>query len=123
MPGGKHVVQKGDTVIDATCGNGYDTLVMVNMLADELARVNDALQNTSSLLEELLNPNEVPFPHSIKYLLLPIFIQKGDAAIDATCGNVYDTLAMVKIVADESTRVCVFAMDIQTDALENTSLL
>ena len=35
----KHVVQKGDTVIDATCGNGYDTLVMVNMLADELARV------------------------------------------------------------------------------------
>ncbi|KAK7829021.1 hypothetical protein CFP56_029687 [Quercus suber] len=59
----------------------------------------------------------------IKYLLLPIFIQKGDAAIDATCGNVYDTLAMVKIVADESTRVCVFAMDIQTDTLENTSLL
>ena len=35
----KHVVQKGDTVIDATCGNGYDTLVMVNVLADELARV------------------------------------------------------------------------------------
>nr|XP_023904537.1 beta-amyrin 28-oxidase-like [Quercus suber] len=27
----KHVVQKGDTVIDATCGNGYDNLVMVNM--------------------------------------------------------------------------------------------
>ena len=26
-------------MIDATCGNGYDTLVMVNMLADELARV------------------------------------------------------------------------------------
>ena len=35
----KHVVQKGDTVIDATCGNGYDTLVMVNVLADELAGV------------------------------------------------------------------------------------
>ena len=67
----KHVVQKGDTVIDATCGNGYDTFVMVNMLADELARVvfdamdiqNDALQNISSLLEELLDPNEVPFSH------------------------------------------------------------
>ncbi|KAK7829038.1 beta-amyrin 28-monooxygenase [Quercus suber] len=25
----KHVVQNEDTVIDATCGNGYDTLVMV----------------------------------------------------------------------------------------------
>ncbi|KAK7829040.1 hypothetical protein CFP56_029691 [Quercus suber] len=62
----KHVVQKGDTVIDATCGNGYDTFVMVNMLADELARVNDALQNTTSLLEELLNPNEVPFSHSLE---------------------------------------------------------
>jgi hypothetical protein len=27
----KHVVQKGDTVIDATCGNGYDTFAMVNV--------------------------------------------------------------------------------------------
>ncbi|KAI3824278.1 hypothetical protein L1987_05731 [Smallanthus sonchifolius] len=27
----KHVVQKGD----ATCGNGYDTLPMVNMVVDE----------------------------------------------------------------------------------------
>lgn len=44
-------------------------------------------------------------------MLLPIFIPKGDAAIDATCGNVYDTLAMVKIVADESTRVCVYARE------------
>jgi ubiquinone/menaquinone biosynthesis C-methylase UbiE len=34
----KHVVQKGDTVIDATCGNGYDTLAMVKMVADESAR-------------------------------------------------------------------------------------
>ena len=43
---------------------------LVNMLADELARVvfmqwiqNDSLENTSSLLEELLDPNEVPFSH------------------------------------------------------------
>ncbi|GJT57964.1 S-adenosyl-L-methionine-dependent methyltransferases superfamily protein [Tanacetum coccineum] len=26
-----HVVKKGDTVVDATCGNGYDTLAMLNM--------------------------------------------------------------------------------------------
>ncbi|KAK7829023.1 beta-amyrin 28-monooxygenase [Quercus suber] len=107
----KHVVQKGDTVIDATCGNGYDTLVMVNMLADELARVNDALQNTSSLLEELLNPNEVPFPHSSIYY----FNYKGDTVIDATCGNGYDTLVMVNMLADELARV--------NDALQNTSSL
>ncbi|KAK4594887.1 hypothetical protein RGQ29_018569 [Quercus rubra] len=62
----KHVVQKGDTVIDATCGNGYDTLAMVKMVADESARgcvyamdiQNDALENASTLLEESLNPNE-----------------------------------------------------------------
>ena len=35
----KHDVQKGDKVIDATCGNGYDTSAKVNILADELARV------------------------------------------------------------------------------------
>ena len=34
----KHVVLKGDTVIGGRCGYGYDTLAMVNMLADELAR-------------------------------------------------------------------------------------
>ncbi|XP_030962357.1 uncharacterized protein LOC115983733 [Quercus lobata] len=62
----KHVVQKGDMVIDATCGNGYDTLAMVKMVADESARgcvyamdiQNDALESASSLLEESLNPNE-----------------------------------------------------------------
>ena len=35
----KHDVQKGDTVIDATFGNGYDTLAMINILDNELARV------------------------------------------------------------------------------------
>ncbi len=50
-------------------------------------------------------------------------VQKGDAVIDATCGNGYDTLAMVKMVADESARGCVFAMDIQNDALENIRMM
>ncbi|GMY33216.1 putative rrna methylase ytqb [Fagus crenata] len=68
----KHVVQKGDTVIDATYGNGYDTLAMVNVRDIYWAMrpkpspggcvyamdiQNDALENTS-LLEESLNPNE-----------------------------------------------------------------
>ena len=35
----KHDVEKGDTVIDATWGNGYDTLTMVNILDNELTRV------------------------------------------------------------------------------------
>ena len=79
----KHVVQKGDTVIDATCGNGYDTLTMVKMVADESARgcvyamdiQNDALENASTLLEESLNPNEVPLSHNIFYFLEVIRFQ------------------------------------------------
>ena len=63
----KHVVQKGDTVIDATCGNGFDTLAMLNLVSDDshngcvyaLDIQKDALDNISLLLEESLNPNEV----------------------------------------------------------------
>nr|XP_043608523.1 putative rRNA methylase YtqB [Erigeron canadensis] len=62
----KHVVQKGDIVVDATCGNGYDTLAMVYMVADKscTGRVysmdiqETALQNTTSLLDKLLDPDE-----------------------------------------------------------------
>lgn len=63
----KHVVQKGDTVIDATCGNGFDTLALLNLVADEshngyvyaLDIQKDALDKTSLLLEESLSSNEV----------------------------------------------------------------
>ncbi|KAI5440733.1 uncharacterized protein LOC127131171 [Lathyrus oleraceus] len=59
----KHVVQKGDTVIDATCGNGFDTLELLNLVADDshngyvyaLDIQKDALDKTSLLLEESLN--------------------------------------------------------------------
>ncbi|KAK4594874.1 hypothetical protein RGQ29_018560 [Quercus rubra] len=47
-------------------------------------------------------------------------LHKEDRVSDATCGNGYDTLAMVKRVADESARGCVYAIDIRNDALENT---
>ncbi|GFZ05793.1 S-adenosyl-L-methionine-dependent methyltransferases superfamily protein [Actinidia rufa] len=50
-------------------------------------------------------------------------IQKGDIVIDATCGNGYDTLEMVKMVSDKSCGGRVFAMDVQKVALENTASL
>lgn len=45
--------------------------------------------------------------------------------VDATCGNGNDTLAMLKLVTDESDSCggCVYAMDIQEDAIESTSSL
>lgn len=62
----KHVVRKGDTVVDATCGNGYDTLMMLKMVADEssagcvygLDIQGEALKSTSSLLDETPNKAE-----------------------------------------------------------------
>ncbi|KAJ4981612.1 hypothetical protein NE237_032449 [Protea cynaroides] len=50
-------------------------------------------------------------------------VRKEDTVVDATCGNGHDTLAMVKLVVDESNRGCVYGMDIQNIAVENTSLL
>ncbi|XP_074576866.1 tRNA (mnm(5)s(2)U34)-methyltransferase, chloroplastic isoform X3 [Curcuma longa] len=50
-------------------------------------------------------------------------IQKGDTVIDATCGNGYDTLALLTMVSDESYNGCVLGMDIQQEALDNTSSL
>ena len=64
----RHLVQKGDTVVDATCGNGFDTLKMLKLVADDSGKgcvyamdiQKDALDNTSSLLEESLNQDQVP---------------------------------------------------------------
>lgn len=47
-------------------------------------------------------------------------VQQGDALVDATCGNGYDTLAMVKMVANKSQTGRVYAMDVQKIALDNT---
>ncbi|XP_059661865.1 tRNA (mnm(5)s(2)U34)-methyltransferase, chloroplastic [Cornus florida] len=62
----RHVIQKGGILVDATCGNGYDTLAMVKMVAGKppKGRVyamdiqKAALENTLSLLDESLNPDE-----------------------------------------------------------------
>ncbi|KAK9085841.1 hypothetical protein Sjap_026252 [Stephania japonica] len=63
----KRIVQKGDTVVDATCGNGHDTLALLKMVADGSGKgsvygmdiQNCALENTSTLIKESSDPNEV----------------------------------------------------------------
>ncbi|KAG9143888.1 hypothetical protein Leryth_016097 [Lithospermum erythrorhizon] len=50
-------------------------------------------------------------------------IKNGDTVVDATCGNGYDTLAMLRMVADSTLRGRVYAMDVQQVALEKTSAL
>ncbi|XP_022943494.1 uncharacterized protein LOC111448248 [Cucurbita moschata] len=50
-------------------------------------------------------------------------IRTGDTVVDATCGNGYDTLAMLKMVADEAGSARVYAMDVQKEALESASAL
>lgn len=63
----KHVIRKGDVVIDATCGNGHDTLALVNLVADnkihggrvyamDIQKV--ALETTSLLLDQSLTPDQ-----------------------------------------------------------------
>ncbi|KAJ8556052.1 hypothetical protein K7X08_022810 [Anisodus acutangulus] len=50
-------------------------------------------------------------------------VRKGDAVVDATCGNGHDTLALLKLVADKTQRGRVYGMDVQKIALESTSSL
>ncbi|MCD7465708.1 hypothetical protein HAX54_001788 [Datura stramonium] len=62
----KHVVQKGDAVVDATCGNGYDTLALLKLVADKTQRgqvygmdvQKIAIESTSSLLDQFASPDE-----------------------------------------------------------------
>lgn len=67
----KNVIRKGDVVVDATCGNGYDTLAMLRLVADETRKgrvyamdlQKVALENTDSLLDRSVNPDEVLLFH------------------------------------------------------------
>lgn len=62
----RHVLRGGDFVIDATCGNGQDTLALAKLVCRESKKgliygmdvQQSALQNTSSLLDSTLSPNE-----------------------------------------------------------------
>lgn len=61
------VVRPGDTVIDATCGNGLDTLMLAKLVLQEgtagyligLDVQQSALDNTSVLLEQELNSSQM----------------------------------------------------------------
>lgn len=63
----KQVIRKGDAVVDATCGNGHDTLALLNLVKDDSGNgcvygfdiQEDAINNTLSLLDMTLGPNEV----------------------------------------------------------------
>ncbi|KAL1559891.1 putative rRNA methylase YtqB isoform X1 [Salvia divinorum] len=61
-----NVVWKGDLVVDATCGNGHDTLAMARLVADDAGRgrviamdlQKSALESTSSLLDRSLTSHQ-----------------------------------------------------------------
>ncbi|KAI0527152.1 hypothetical protein KFK09_002750 [Dendrobium nobile] len=59
----------------------------------------------------------------VAHSIWKIVIRGGDTVVDATCGNGYDTIALLKLVADDSRKGCVHGLDIQSSALENTSYL
>lgn len=63
----RKVVRPGDTVIDATCGNGHDTLELVKLVCADKAPgyvyafdvQEDALANSSYLLDHHLDSVQV----------------------------------------------------------------
>ncbi|CAK9146182.1 unnamed protein product [Ilex paraguariensis] len=66
----------------------------------------------------------LPFMHLYCHILVwKHVVRKGDAVVNATCGNAYDTLVMLKMVADQSKRGRVYGMDVQKVAIESTSSL
>lgn len=57
---------------------------------------------------------------NIAHLFLKEHLKDGDTAIDATCGNGYDTLFLAKLVGDTG---IIHAYDIQEQAILNTKQL
>jgi tRNA G37 N-methylase Trm5 len=57
-------------------------------------------------------------PTRLSQLFMTSFLQPGDAAIDATCGNGHDTLCLARLVGREGR---VWAFDIQGEAIDATS--
>ncbi|KAI5019595.1 hypothetical protein ZWY2020_044483 [Hordeum vulgare] len=62
----RSIVRKGDTVVDATCGNGNDTFALLKMVSDETGRgrvygmdiQDSAIDNTSSFLNMAVDTHE-----------------------------------------------------------------
>ncbi|XP_037472822.1 putative rRNA methylase YtqB [Triticum dicoccoides] len=63
----RSIVQKGDTVVDATCGNGNDTFALLKMVSDETGRgrvygmdiQDSAIDSTSSFLKMAVDSREM----------------------------------------------------------------
>ncbi|MEI6205308.1 MAG: class I SAM-dependent methyltransferase [Desulfuromonadales bacterium] len=55
---------------------------------------------------------------SLSHLFAGTFLHEGDKAIDATCGNGYDTLALAKLTGSSGH---VYGFDIQEQAIRETS--
>ncbi|KQK05476.1 uncharacterized protein LOC100841937 [Brachypodium distachyon] len=63
----RSIVRKGDTVVDATCGNGNDTFALLKMVADERGQgrvygmdiQDSAIDSTSSFLEMAVDSHEM----------------------------------------------------------------
>jgi len=58
----KELVLPGDTIIDATCGNGHDTLVLCKLDADAVYGIDlqqSAVNNTNQLLKQNLSPQQL----------------------------------------------------------------
>ena len=58
-------------------------------------------------------------PQNITEHFINTLIKPGDTVVDATCGNGNDTLKLCNAVG---TKGCVYAFDIQKDALCNTQI-
>uniref|UniRef100_A0A7N2R3W7 Uncharacterized protein n=1 Tax=Quercus lobata TaxID=97700 RepID=A0A7N2R3W7_QUELO len=123
-------VLKGDTVIGASCGYGYVTLAMVNMLADELARTvfmqcrectkhRKSLANTA-ITKDLVQPKRMyggldalldvckwcpAIPMEFLVLLPPLFssftVSDDDNACEPQLCSFYDCTLYVNLLGDE----------------------
>lgn len=57
-------------------------------------------------------------PVPLSHLMIPSFLNQGDLAVDATCGNGHDTLLLAELVGDCGT---VWAFDVQESAIRATA--
>jgi len=57
-------------------------------------------------------------PVPLSHLIINRFLQKGDSAVDATCGNGHDTLLLAGLVGETGK---VWAFDIQEQAINQTA--
>ncbi|CAM6101953.1 unnamed protein product [Calypogeia fissa] len=101
----RSVVRQGDTVIDATCGNGFDTLMLAKLVLQKgaagyvigLDLQQSALDNTSALLDRELNSS-----------------QKENVSLLQLCHSQLD-----KIVDENSVRLVAFNLGYQPGGDKN----